>query len=701
VWFETVEEYADYARSVVAAERGEVRLARRAVVFAPENPDDGATALSARDLAAPLAAGMPTNLAAGTPPWTVEMVRGAAQATKARLGSLLGGAETPALLFTASHGMGFPLGDRRQLGHQGALLCQDWPGPNAWDREIPTDYYFAADDVPADARLLGLIGFHFACYGAGTPSHDDFPGNPLRPADRIADRPFVAHLPRRLLGHPKGGALAIVGHVERAWGYSIAWPDAGPQIQGFTTALRLLMEGAPVGWAVEAINQRYADISSALSAELDKARRFGLQLDPFDVARRWTANNDARSYAVIGDPAVRLPLTDRSAPARPALPAAAKAPGPPPAAGRAGKEATTSRPNEENTMSVQPTTDSAAVALAAGAVTVQVPLTVTIQLGGTTATVAAGPGPAFGQEVPAFGTGPAISIDPDYGHREGYDDEFLGPGPQRVALPVLSAAQRAAAVRVQGADPGADPFELKYHHFSVVVHAARRLAIFTAVNIDGRSHRQDDLTRGNDQWFFDPRVPRTAQVGNELYVDNRFDRGHLVRRLDPAWGRTIRVAKTANDDTFHFTNCSPQHERFNQGKNLWAGLEDYLLDKAAGERKRMIVFTGPVLRPDDPPYRGVRIPKEFWKVAVVARPNGRLGALGFVVSQEALIRDEVSFDVTAVARMFQTSITHVERLTGLDFGPLRQLPAGRVESFAPGQQPLRALNDYEDIQLEV
>jgi endonuclease G len=41
-----------------------------------------------------------------------------------------------------------------------------------------------------------------------------------------------------------------------------------------------------------------------------------------------------------------------------------------------------------------------------------------------------------------------------------------------------------------------------------------------------------------------------------------------------------------HDDTFHFTNCCPQHERFNQGKNLWAGLEDYLLNRAADERKR-------------------------------------------------------------------------------------------------------------------
>src|SRR5262249_28895822 len=156
----------------------------------------------------------------------------------------------------------------------------------------------------------------------------------------------------------------------------------------------------------------------------------------------------------------------------------------------------------------------------------------------------------------AFAAGAAaISIDPEYGSREGYDPEFLG-GEFRVPLPELSAALQKDAARVKDADAGDDPFELKYHHFSVVLNARRRVAQFTAVNIDGRTPKGPE--RANDRWFYDPRVDRAAQLGNELY-GRPFDRGHLVRRLDPAWGRTARVAKVANDDTFHWTNCSPQH----------------------------------------------------------------------------------------------------------------------------------------------
>src|SRR5262249_13784062 len=148
--------------------------------------------------------------------------------------------------------------------------------------------------------------------------------------------------------------------------------------------------------------------------------------------------------------------------------------------------------------------------------------------------------------------------------------------------------------------------------------------------------------REKDRWYFDPRVDRREQIGDEFYA-KPFDRGHLVRRLDPSWGKSALVVRAANDDTFHFTNCSPQHARFNEGKNLWAGLEDYLLAKASAEGKRLTVFTGPVFRNDDKLYCGVQIPREFWKVAVYAKAGCGLVAAAFLVSQEDLIKSLKGF----------------------------------------------------------
>ncbi len=146
--FENVEEYANYADSVVAAESGKVALPRRMSFFGVENEGDKATRLSTRHLVGPLAEYLRKEAAGKDTGWQIEaFVK--EEADKARLAALLGGAETPALLFTASHGMEYPKGDPRQLPHQGALLCQDWPGMEAWRGKgaIPQDFYFAGDDL--------------------------------------------------------------------------------------------------------------------------------------------------------------------------------------------------------------------------------------------------------------------------------------------------------------------------------------------------------------------------------------------------------------------------------------------------------------------------------------------------------------------------------------------------------------------------
>ena len=94
--------------------------------------------------------------------------------------------------------------------------------------------------------------------------------------------------------------------------------------------------------------------------------------------------------------------------------------------------------------------------------------------------------------------------------------------------------------------------------------------------------------RDRDVWRFDPRIPQTAQLGNDLYRGNNLDRGHQVRRLDPVWGEEDE-ALLAQEDTFHYTNACPQHKDLNQRE--WNDLEDYVLDNAGAHELKVSVLT--------------------------------------------------------------------------------------------------------------
>ncbi|MEM9456887.1 MAG: hypothetical protein AAGF11_22100 [Myxococcota bacterium] len=298
--FETLDEYESYAHSVIASETGKVKVARRLGLFGVKH--DRATKMSAEGLIA----GLDRYVQDKCPDWTTD-VRVEEQATKAELTKLLGGEQTPAVLFTASHGVGFPNGDPRQLAHQGALLCQDWSGSQ---RAVLPEEYFCRDDLGDSARLAGLITFLFACYGGGTPKYDAFFH---RSGERteIAPHAFMAGLPTRMLGHPRGGALAAVAHVERAWGCSFYSRKVGHQIAVFESFMKRLLDGHPVGSALDCFGNRYGELSSGLLEKLE-GLKYGEEISEVEIANDWTANNDARNYVVLGDPAVRVPVVDEA-----------------------------------------------------------------------------------------------------------------------------------------------------------------------------------------------------------------------------------------------------------------------------------------------------------------------------------------------------------------------------------------------------
>ena len=307
--------------------------------------------------------------------------------------------------------------------------------------------------------------------------------------------------------------------------------------------------------------------------------------------------------------------------------------------------------------------------------------------------------------------------------RPGYQPNFIGTGKFAVALPVIPAALKSKIVPLIKKPSQS---ELKYFNYSVVMNKDRRLAFYSVVNIDG-GKQQDVGKREGDVWFTDPRIETKFQIGNEFYgkqatfeadrLANPFDRGHLVRRLDATWGSTVPEAKEHGDDSFHFTNCSPQFWSFNQGKQLWAGLEDYTRDVLLQNTEKGIVMNGPIFDgpdaagaklPDagsashkDPSFGGVKIPKYFWKILITKR-SAKLSAAAFMISQRDLITKierlheaDVFTELSAAqVHMFQVSMDYLSQLSQLDFGSLAQADTHEATSVGP-----RLIESYDEIRL--
>lgn len=270
----------------------------------------------------------------------------------------------------------------------------------------------------------------------------------------------------------------------------------------------------------------------------------------------------------------------------------------------------------------------------------------------------------------------------DYKNRKGYTAEFIGGAV--VPLPDISGTSNLFK---PGITPRS-PYEIPYHHFSVILHKKRKFPLLTACNIDGTSFQN---TARINNWRVDPRA-KAYQWGSELYSVKKsdFDKGHMTKREDPAWGANVADAFAADQDTFHYSNAVPQVHELNGV--TWKELEDHVLQHGAvAAALKLCVFTGPVLHDRDLPFvttvkdATVLLPRLFWKVIVWKKKKGGLFAVGFVMSQEnyllskgivnqpakmkaALASDDVFEHIQFKdKKTYQVRIAHIEQLTRIRF----------------------------------
>lgn len=165
-----------------------------------------------------------------------------------------------------------------------------------------------------------------------------------------------------------------------------------------------------------------------------------------------------------------------------------------------------------------------------------------------------------------------------------------------------------------------------------------------------------------DKWGYDPLVPHIYQ-GEVSNSYAGYDRGHQIPSKDRL------CTAEANEQTFYFTNITPQNKNFNQG--IWEKLESLVRDQLS-DCDTMFVVTGCVLSTEEDPTivyakdtqgKNVAVPQCYYKVLLrykAGAANGGYSGIGFWLENRNYGSEELG-------RSHAYSIDAIEYLTGFDF----------------------------------
>src|SRR5262249_8844362 len=128
----------------------------------------------------------------------------------------------------------------------------------------------------------------------------------------------------------------------------------------------------------------------------------------------------------------------------------------------------------------------------------------------------------------------------------------------------------------------------------------------------------------------------TFQTGGGVYVNKDLDPGPIAAFAHVSWGAT-QEASRARRPACYFTNSPPPPDSFNPPtpNGGWGGPEDSSRAGDGGEEERISVLGGPLFQPDDLPFHGTLVPRDFWKVVAYVEEDA-LKAKGFILTQKDL-----------------------------------------------------------------
>lgn len=187
-----------------------------------------------------------------------------------------------------------------------------------------------------------------------------------------------------------------------------------------------------------------------------------------------------------------------------------------------------------------------------------------------------------------------------------------------------------------------------------------------------------DVVKRTDLWAKDPKLPAEMQTGDSDHTNDGFDRGHLCASEDRVY------LKEANDQTFYYSNISPQLKDFNGG--FWRKLEtrvqtwgrstaDGVYDKVyvtkGGTLNKLLKnFKGTTVNGGTPTtdangftIHGLACP-EYYFMAVLSQKDDVFHAIAFLVPHKEGMTKNPSSDEL---KEYVVSVDKLEEETGIDF----------------------------------
>jgi endonuclease G len=487
-----------------------------------------------------------------------------------------------------------------------------------------------------------------------------------------------------IVQHPLGREKEVVVRDNRLLDLSTSSQEAislGPFLH-YEADTEKGSSGSPVlndQWEVVALHHTGVPVEDASGRWLDKERRIWDEKtqSPADIA--WRANEGVRVSSLIAELSQAQLSSQQKALLDPVLSKT------PPPALDVRKEAieprkpdepipprAPDRPQRERIATVEPSVRSA--------LEIEIPLRISLTIGEARHPLAGARTAGEPARAPSLrGEILEEKLEPEeYADREGYDRRFLGVN---VPFPAMKAQPRfGRALRVPRPARPRDTTELRYHRFSIIMNEQRRMAYVSACNVNFDPPESVSRDEGSQSWRLDPRIDPQDQLGAAYYNDNDYDKGHLTRRDDAAWGSDKDDALAANWDTFHYTNAAPQHYLLNRstdftGANLdlWGDLENFISEQGGQQRTRLSIFNGPIFGGRDKKLDDARVPLAFFKIVIWRDRNEPPGAIGFVLGQRDLIEDlpEEAIDPGRFS-IRQKRISQIERDLDISFGPVTE-----------------------------